>query len=349
MKRYRAAIVGCGNRSRAHIKAYELIGDAEVVACCAPSPARRDPLAAEFGLRAYADARTMIEKEKPDIVHLVLQPRLRVEPMTWVAERKVPLCTVEKPIAIGVADWKALCGLEAGSSTKFAVCHQGRWHRVLVKCREALTSGALGQVRFIDMAAGVNIADQGTHILNYGMSLNGDSPVVQVFGTASGTAELDSSHPAPDTTAGYLTFENGARALWINGHTGLDRRPSFSDKAPWGHLRIAAYAEKGLARFELLGTWTVISPGSVEQGDWGGGETLSQDNLSAQAGFHQAMFAWLEDEGKAPGTNLKQSLHEWKTVLALYASTVEHAPVDMSGFDPPEDLLERLRAVLKGN
>lgn len=349
MNRYRAVVIGCGGRSPAHIQAYEQIDGAEVVACCAPTAIRRDKVAAEFGLRAYADAERMIEKEKPDIVHVVTPPNVRVELMTLVADLEVPLCTVEKPIAIGVADWKALCALEASSSTKFAVCHQARWHRPLVKCREALASGALGEVQFIDMAAGVNIADQGTHILNYGMSLNGDSPVAQVFGTASGAAELDSVHPAPDTTIGYLTFENGVRALWNHGYTGLDKRPSFSDKAPWAHMRIAAYAERGLVRFEMFGTWAIVSSREVETGDWGDWDTVSQDTLFVQAAFHRAMFDWLHDESKIPGTNLKQSLHEWKAVLALYASTVDHIPIDMSSFDPSEDLLECLRGAMHGD
>ena len=44
---YRVAIVGCGGRSRAHILPYQHIENATVVACCAPSPTRRDALAAE--------------------------------------------------------------------------------------------------------------------------------------------------------------------------------------------------------------------------------------------------------------------------------------------------------------
>ncbi len=55
------------------------------------------------------------------------------------------------------------------------------------------------------------------------------------------------------------------------------------------------------------------------------------------------MFAWLEDERQVPGTSLKQSLHEWAVVLALYQSTLERRPVEMDGFDPPDDLVETYR------
>ncbi len=98
---YRAAIVGSGQRSRPHIDAYRLLANAEVVACCAPTPSRRDALAAAFGIKAYADAAEMLRAERPDVVHIVTPPDARVELMTLVSDAGVPLCTVEKPIATG--------------------------------------------------------------------------------------------------------------------------------------------------------------------------------------------------------------------------------------------------------
>ena len=199
-KQYRAAVIGCGSRSHDHVRAYEQIDNAKVVACCAPSPARRDPLAAKYGLKAYADPAEMIRREKPDIVHIVTWPTVRVEPMTLVADLGVPLCTVEKPIATGVADWKALCRLEARSATKFAVCHQTRWNPHLETCRRAVASGRLGRPLSLHLSAGMNIAGQGTHTLNYGLSLVGDPDVTAVFGNACGWDAHDTGHPAPETT-----------------------------------------------------------------------------------------------------------------------------------------------------
>jgi hypothetical protein len=72
-----------------------------------------------------------------------------------------------------------------------------------------------------------------------------------------------------------------------------------------------------------------------------------QNNLQAQAEFHKAMFAWFEDDSLIPGTNLKQSLHEWKVVLALYASALYRKPIELATFDPPPDLFDQLIKVLK--
>lgn len=346
MKSYRAVVIGCGNRSSSHIRCYDQLDGAEVVACCAPTPTRRDQVAAEFGLRAYSDPQTMIQQETPDIVHIVTPPQARVDLMTLVSELGVPLCTVEKPIVLGVEDWRALCALESESSTRFGVCHQVRYSPLLLKGCELLASGELGEIQFLDMAAGNVIADQGTHILNYGMALNGDSPVVQVFGAASGHTEFEGSHPSPDTTVGYLIFANGVRALWNHGYTGLATKPPLRDQPAWAQMRMAAYADRGQVSIQFFGPSMFVTPQGIERIEFPGAEALMEQNLTCQAFFHQAMFDWLEDDTQVPGTNLNQSLHEWKAVLALYASTVERVPIDVADFDPSDDLLLRLREAM---
>jgi len=343
MGHYRVAIVGSGGRSRAHIQAYEHIIGAEVVACCAPTPARRDRLAAEFGIRAYANAAEMITRERPDMVHLVTWPDTRVELMTLVSDLQVPLCTVEKPIATSVADWRALCALADQTKTRFAVCHQFRWHPHLMQCRAALSSGALGQPLFVEMSAGMNIAGQGTHTLNYGRSLVGDPLVTRVFGAASGWEESDAGHPGPATTEAYVTFANGVRGVWTTG----DISPRCGDPGTvWQHVRVAAYAEQGRIAYQEFGAWEIVEPARAEQGDFGGMETWGHNAVLAQAAFHQAMFDWLAGEGRAPGTHLAASLHEWKVVLALYASALERRPIDLEGFEPADTLLRDLAAAL---
>ncbi|HUU31478.1 MAG TPA: Gfo/Idh/MocA family oxidoreductase [Phycisphaerae bacterium] len=344
---YRVAVIGCGGRSVPHIKAYQHIRRAKVVACCDPDKARREKIATDFGVTPYAEAAEMIRNEKPDLVHNVTWPSLRVPLMTLMADLGVPAATVEKPIATGVADWRALVELERRAPTRFAVCHQCRWQPHLVKCRQALASGRLGKVLLVDASAGMNISGQGTHILNYAVSLNGESPIVRVFGAASGDQEMKTAHPGPDTTVGLVTFANGVRCLWNNGPTA----PVCGDpKTIWQHVRVAAYAERGRVLWEEFGRWEIVGPGGLEaSGDYGGTDTWMANNLRAQAAFHEAMFDWIEDDRKVPGTSLAQSLHEWKAVLALYASAVGRRPVELGSFDPPPDLFDRLAKALAEN
>lgn len=110
-------------------------------------------------------------------------------------------------------------------------------------------------------------------------------------------------------------------------------------------MRVAAYADRGRVLYEEFGRWETVGPLGEERGDFGGMDGWRANNLLAQAGFHRAMFGWLAGDktGSAPGTSLKQSLHEWAVVLALYQSALERRPIDMADFDPPDDLVARVR------
>ena len=339
--RYKAALIGCGNRSRMHVRSYAHVPNAALTACCDLIEERRNGHAAEYGLTPYADAAEMIERERPDIVHVVTQPADRAALMHLAAELNVPAAVVEKPLAAGVADWRSLVALEQRCTTRFTVSHQFRWHVDLTRCRAALQSGRLGAVRFLETSCGMNISNQGTHALNYVMSLNGDSRVTTVFGTASGMSGSDPTHPAPDTSVGYLLFENGVRCLWHHG----TMAPLTGDPATtYQHVRLAAYAERGRVLYEEFRNWEIVSPDGTERGHVG--DTWMANNLLAQAGLTRATLDWLEDETALPGTDLGQSLHEFKTVLALYASTLQRQPIELATFEPEDDLFEQLTAVL---
>jgi predicted dehydrogenase len=344
MPKYRSAVIGCGGRSYGHANAYRLVERGALAACCDLRPEAREAYAARCGLRAYADAAEMLEREKPDLVHLVTWPESRVELMSLVEAAGVPACIVEKPIACQVADWKQLVALEARARTKFAVCHQLRWHASLSACRRALASGKLGRLLFLDFTARFNISGQGTHILDYAMSLNEDAPAVRVFGAASGTEEMASGHPGPDTTVAQVQFANGVWGCWSTGHASPK---AIEEDTPWKHVRVAAYAERGRMLYEEFGKWEIASPAGVEGGQVESMEHWTQGNDQAQAAMIEAMFDWLEDDSRPAGTHLKKGLHQWQVVLALYASALWRRPVELP-FDPPEDLFRQLGEALRG-
>ena len=85
MKQFTAAIIGCGGRSKPHIEAYKFIDNATIVACCDLIEDRRNERAKEFNITPYADAREMLEKEQPDIVHITTTPTVRLDVMSLVS------------------------------------------------------------------------------------------------------------------------------------------------------------------------------------------------------------------------------------------------------------------------
>src|SRR5690242_20638389 len=115
---YRCAFLGCGPRASAHAVAYQYLERGEIVALCDLNAERLNDFGEAFGIAArYHDLEEMLRKEKPDVVHLVTPPALRVPLMTRLAEAGVPAAIVEKPICVGADDYLALRALSLGSRT----------------------------------------------------------------------------------------------------------------------------------------------------------------------------------------------------------------------------------------
>ena len=342
MTKYRSAIIGCGGRAYGHANAYQQISQGELVACANRSDTtRREKFVETFSITGYADAEQMLRTEQPDLVHLVAMPDQWRELMSMVSELGVPACIVEKPIACGVEDWRFLCELEAQTDTKFGVGKQFRWHPGLVSCRRAVQNGELGNINFLDFSCGMNLTAQGTHIIDWAMFLNNDSPIVRVFGTASGAESLDSGYPAPDTTSCQVLFENGVYGLW---NTGFTSPRVMDDDTIYRHCRVAAYGENGHVLFEEFNGWQIVSTEKVEDHQATPDE-CRQNNDLAQARLTQAMFDWIEDDTTPVETNLKLALHQFNAVLGIYASTISYQPIDIP-FNPPDNLDAQLREAL---
>ena len=347
MSTFKTAIIGAGKRSVPHLDAYRHTPEARCTAICDVDEQRSLERAEQYGLTGYTDARDMVEAERPDVVHIVTWPDVRPRLMKLVSDMGVPACTTEKPLAKEVADWKLLRDIEKASKTKFGVCHQFRWHPDLARCIEVANSGDLGKPRLIDMSAGMNLSAQGTHILNYGMALNGDSPVDRVFGTVSGAELMHDAHPAPASSIATLAFANGVRGVWHTGPTA----PDWSDREEeWSNVRVGAYFDKGRVEWGEFARWEIVGPGGSQSGHWGADlDEAMEKNLVGQAAFHRSIFHWLEHDDDPSPTSLAVSLEEWRTVLALYASAVWRRPVEMDGFEPPKDLYTRLETSLMEN
>ncbi len=333
---YRCAFLGCGPRAQGHAEAYDLITDGAKVACCDLNTERLDDFAEKYQIpQRYTDLDEMLDKEQPDVVHMVTRPNLRVELMTRLAEAGVPGVIVEKPICVAADDYKALRQLEQQTTTKFAVNHQLRHHPTVLDFLRRVEEGEIGEVRFLDASAMLPLAGQGVHVLDLIFAFSDYAEPQTVFGVASGYDDIDGTHPSPNTMAALLTFHNGVRAALQAG----EGAPAFEpDDRVWMHKRIAVYGTHGFLHWRMAAWERSLPDGTVERGE----KDYAEEDVCGQANLTQAMFAWLDDDAAVSPTNLKTSLDEWLLILAIYQSTVEARPVDLP-FDPPDDLLDRFK------
>ena len=331
---YRSAFLGCGGRAKGHARAYAKITRGNIVAICDMNEERLNAFGNEYTVeRRYTDIHEMLDKEKPDLLHIVTLPNLRVPLMTIAAEHNVPAAIVEKPIAIGGEDFRTIAELEKRSSTKFVVNHQLHFHPKVIELQREVESGKIGDVRFLDTSSGMNLSGQGTHVIELMFALNSGARPTSVFGQVSGAQGLDSAHPAPDMSEAAITFENGVRGLLCCGSNAPDMGG--------GSKRISVHGTRGFVHWQME-AWEISTP---EGGYQHGTKSYGAEDVIGQQGLTEAVFDWLDDENCPHPNRLEASLIQFNIILGIYISALKRVPIELP-VEPEDGLLDALRDAL---
>ena len=337
---YKSAFLGCGGRSRGHANAYKHVKNGKLVAICDLDEERLNAAGEAYGIeKRYTDVHEMLDKEKPDMLHIVTAPTLRVQLMTIAAEHEVPVAIVEKPIALEGEDWKKIKELGETSKTRFAINTQLHFHPRNLELKRDVAEGRIGEVRFIDVSARSTILDQGVHVLELGHSYNGFAAPTRVFGNVSGGKTLSSRQPSPDVAEAAVDFENGVRLQLINGEVA----PKTTDSdVRYAHKRVSVYGTRGFVQWTMHG-WERYTP---ENGYESGTHSYGAEDVLGQAGLTDAAFDWVKDPENLHPTRLERSLTQFNIILGAYVSALYNVAVDLP-FDPPNGLLDAFRYRLK--
>ena len=169
---YKTAFLGCGGRARAHADAYRFVKNGKIAAICDMNEELLTSFGEDFGVSSrYTDLDEMLEKEKPDVLHIVTAPvlrgtnqRIRYSLMKQASDAGVPAAIVEKPIAVESEDWKQLAGLAEETQTKFVVNTQLNFHPKNLELKRDVAEGRIGDIKFIDASARSTPVDQAPHV-----------------------------------------------------------------------------------------------------------------------------------------------------------------------------------------
>ncbi len=123
----KSAIIGLGVIGQLH---YDAIKDAggEIVAVCDIDIEKAKKFMAEKGFSAplYQDYTELIDKVKPDVVHICTPHYLHADMLIYALERNVnALC--EKPICIKKDDYQRILDAEKNSKAQLGICFQNRY------------------------------------------------------------------------------------------------------------------------------------------------------------------------------------------------------------------------------
>ena len=116
----RAAIVGCGSIASVHAKSIRKLPGNELVGFADIKEERARAFADEYGGRAYSNLEEMLERERPEVLHICTPHYLHV-PMAIYGLEKGCHVFMEKPPAISkeqFAELERAC-LNAGKNWAF--------------------------------------------------------------------------------------------------------------------------------------------------------------------------------------------------------------------------------------
>lgn len=340
---YKSCFLGCGGRSRGHAGAYKYVTKGELVAVCDQNEELLNARGEDYGIekeKRYTDYHEMLDKEQPDLLHIVTAPICMGEPcrvklMKIASEHEVPVAIVEKPIAIQGEDWKQLKELNENSNTKFVVNTQLHFHPRNLELKRDVAEGKIGDIRFIDVSARSTVTDQGVHVLELADSYNGYAAPVKVIGNVFGAGTIGGRQPSPDGASASVEFENDVYCQMLNGEVA----PKTNEGGGrCSHKRISVYGTRGFVQWTMHG-WERSTP---DGGHESGSHSYGAENVRGQAKLTDAAFEWAENDDKPHPTRLEHSLTEFNIILGMYVSALNNAPVSLP-LDPPDGLTNSLK------
>lgn len=340
---YKTAIVAVsGGRARGHAEAYKHIERGSLAAISTRNRENLDRFGDEFDIAArYTDYREMFAKEKPDLVHVNTPPDVRLEVMEAAETEGVGSLIIEKPLAIQGEDFVAIRDFAKHSKLKVAINHQLHFHPRRMALQRLVAQGKIGEIRFIDASARMNLAYQGTHTLQAIAAFNPDAKPVSIIGQVVGMYGLEDTpkkHFAPEQCIGSLVFDNGVSAMLRCGANAPYVIPD--DERTNKHKRVAVYGTHGFVHWTMW-SWEAGINGTVESGQ----HDYSDEDILGQAAMTEAMFDWLEDENKVHQLNLGAALQDFNIVLKIYMSAINHQLESLESA-PQLDLINSMRAAL---
>ncbi len=177
MKKYSAAIVGCGNVAgmyglfddksiQCHAQAYQNNSRTELKAAFDPNPQRLDQFCSKWNVNAgYSSIEEMIEKEKPEIVSICSPTEYHLEHFTYLSSQPIKAIFAEKPLSNNIDQSRKI--VELTKEMIVAVNYFRRWNLHFQILKEEIQDGKYGKVKKIISHHTKGIKNNGSHILDF--------------------------------------------------------------------------------------------------------------------------------------------------------------------------------------
>jgi UDP-N-acetyl-2-amino-2-deoxyglucuronate dehydrogenase len=141
----KAALIGCGRIADRHARVMHSLEDVRLAAVADLNERKARAFGERFGAVPYTDFRRMIEREKPDLVHVLTQSG-RHAAITLAALDNVSNVIVEKPMALTLADADAMIEKSERLGRRLFIVKQNRYNLPVRKLREEIDAERFGRL-----------------------------------------------------------------------------------------------------------------------------------------------------------------------------------------------------------
>ena len=180
----RAALAGVGRIADMHYIGYSTTPKAELAALCDVDPDLLSRRAAEWGVeKTYTDFDDLLSDPDVDAVDIIT-PHYLHAPMTIAALEAGKHVTVQKPMALSIAEADAMIEASERAGRLLRVIDNYRFHPPFVRARQILESGGIGEPMSIRIKTASGTAPDGweipqsSHVWRSDPTLSGDGSVL---------------------------------------------------------------------------------------------------------------------------------------------------------------------------
>ena len=145
----KVAIVGAGGIAETHAAILRKAPGVQLVAICDSLPGKAQDFAQRLGIPAsYTDLRDMIDRAKPDVVHIATPPTVHAANAVDCLERDVHVF-IEKPLATSTEECERIRKAAARSGRKVGVNHNIAFHPAMLRMIDKIREGRLGGLEHV--------------------------------------------------------------------------------------------------------------------------------------------------------------------------------------------------------
>ena len=277
----------------------------ELVAAADPRPEARERFAADFAAKTYASVDELCADPAIDAVYVATPHQFHAAHVA-AAARHGKHVLVEKPMALRLADCRAMIEATARAGVQMVIGHSHSFDAPVKRARDIIASGSVGRLRMItalnftdflyrprrpeelstETGGGV-LYNQAPHHVEIIRLLGGGPPGGggKIKSVRALTGAWDETRPTEGAYSALLTFEDGAFATIIySGYAHFDSDELEAWIAEGGHSKDPnKYGESR----RLLRSAAVDDEVALKQARNYGGSESAATALPAGSRFHQ--------------------------------------------------------------